>query len=184
MRKLFRLIKSVIWLALVVGVLFVVVGYTLPGTIEVERQVVIKAPPEKVFAVIGHLRRFNEWSPWADMDANAKFSFDGPETGTGQKMSWTSQNADLGSGAFSIVETAENQKVVGEFDYGAKGKATATMSLAAVDGGTGVTWGYWAPRPSLMARWSGIFHESRVGADYEKGLAKLRGLVEKEAGGG
>ena len=56
-----------IWFAVAVIVVFLGGGYVLPGEAVVQRQIVIAAPPEKVFAVIGSLKRFNEWSPWAEL---------------------------------------------------------------------------------------------------------------------
>lgn len=178
------LLKWVIWFAVAVIVVFLGGGYVLPGEAVVQRQIVIAAPPEKVFAVIGSLKRFNEWSPWAELDPNTQYVFEGPETGVGQKMSWTSNHPDVGNGSQTITAFEAIKRTMTELDRGAMGKAVASMELAPVDGGTGVTWGFKSELKGALERWSGLLFDRWIGADYEKGLAKLKALVEKEAAGG
>jgi len=176
-------LKWIIWLAVAVIVVFLGGGYVLPGEAVVQRQIVIAAAPEKVFAVVGNLKRFNEWSPWAELDPNAQYTFEGPETGVGQKMSWTSHNADVGSGSQTITAFEANKRMAMELDFGNMGKSVASIELAPVNGGTGVTWGFKAELKGAMERWFGLLFDRWIGADYEKGLAKLKVLVEKEAAG-
>ena len=176
-------LKWIIWLAVAVIVVFVGGGYVLPGEAVVQRQIVIAAAPENVFAVIGNLKRFNEWSPWAELDPNTQYKFEGPETGAGQKMSWTSNHPDVGNGSQTITALEENKRMTTELDFGDMGKAVASMELAPVGGGTGVTWGFKTELKGAMERWFGLLFDRWIGADYEKGLAKLKALVEKEAAG-
>ena len=93
--------KTIIRLIIAALVAIVAIGvggaYLIPAETVVQRQAVINAPPEKVFAIVGDLRRFKEWSPWADLDPNLQYTFEGPETGVGQKMSWVSEKPDVGA---------------------------------------------------------------------------------------
>jgi carbon monoxide dehydrogenase subunit G len=178
------LLKWAIWLVVAIIVVFLGGGYMLPGEAVVQRQITIAAPPEKVFAIIGNLKRFNEWSPWAELAPNIQYKFEGPETGVGQKMSWTSNHPDVGNGSQTIIAFEENKRMTTERDFGGMGKSVASMELAPVNGGTGVTWGFKTELRGAMERWSGLMFDRWIGADYEKGLAKLKALVEKEAAGG
>lgn len=181
MRKLVNWLLGIIAVAIAV---FVGGGVMLPEVAVVQRQAVIAAPPEKVFAIIGQMKRFNEWSPWTDLDPAAKYSFEGPDTGTGQKMSWVSADPNVGNGSQTIVEFVENRRTATELDFGDMGKAMASLELAPVDGGTGVTWGFKSQLKGIVERWFGLMFDSWIGADYEKGLARLKALAEKEAAGG
>ncbi|MGQ0485433.1 MAG: SRPBCC family protein [Hyphomicrobiales bacterium] len=178
------LLKWAIWLAVAVIVVFLGGGYVLPGEAVVQRQTVIAAPPEKVFAVIGNLKRFNEWSPWAELDPNIQYKFEGPEMGVGQKMSWTSNNPDVGNGSQTITAYEQNKRIAAALDFGAMGKAVASMELAPAGGGTAVTWGFKTELKGALERWFGLMFDRWVGADYERGLARLKALAEKEAAGG
>lgn len=175
-----KLLKGIIWSLVALIVIFVGGGYLLPGAAVVERQIVITAPPEKVFAIIGHMRRFNEWSPWADLDPQTAYEFAGPESGVGQKMSWVSKNPNVGSGSQTIIELVENTSTATALDFGGMGKARASIRLSSVNGGTGVTWGFKAELDSITERWFGLLFDRWIGADYEKGLGKLKALAEKQ----
>jgi uncharacterized protein YndB with AHSA1/START domain len=179
-----KLIKGIIWVLVALIVAFVAGGYVLPGEAVVQRSININAPPEKVYAVVGNMKRFNEWSPWADLDPTTKYTFEGPESGVGQKMSWASNNPNVGVGSQTIVEAVENSSTVTELDFGDMGKARASINLAAVSGGTAVTWGFKSTLKSASERWLGLMFDRWIGADYAKGLERLKALVEKEGTSG
>jgi hypothetical protein len=160
------------------AVIFVAGAYVLPGEAVVQRQVTIEASPDKVFAIVGDLKRFNEFSPWAEMDRDAKYTYSGPEKGVGQKMTWTS--AKLGTGAQTIVDYVENRRVAFDLDFGSMGKAQASFELSPVGTGSGVTWGFKSILANPLERWLGLFYGRWIGADYERGLAKLKGIAERQ----
>ena len=73
-----------ILLALVLVVLgFAAYVAMLPGEFRVVRSGKIGAPPDKVFALVNDLHKWDAWSPWAKLDPNAKNGFEGPEAGPG-----------------------------------------------------------------------------------------------------
>jgi uncharacterized protein YndB with AHSA1/START domain len=174
-----RLVKWVLGIVVALGVAFVGGAYVLPGEAVVQRQTVINAPPEKVWAVVGSIRRFNEYSPWSELDAKTKYTYEGPETGVGQKMSWASEDPNVGNGSSTVVESVDNRRLVNELDFGEMGKSMSSLELAPVDGGTGVTWGFKSALNNPMERWFGLMFDRWIGADYEKGLAKLKAVAEK-----
>ncbi|MBI2719231.1 MAG: SRPBCC family protein [Rhizobiales bacterium] len=185
MRKLIKVLKVLIWIAVVVVVVFVGGAYLLPGEAVVDRNVVVAAPPAKIFAIVGHLRRFNEWSPWADIDPATQYVWSGPDSGPGQVMTWVAQNAIVGSGKQTVVAVIENPSIATEIEFGPMGTAGATLKLTPVDDKTtGVTWSFSSPLGNIFDRWAGLMIGRAVGADFEKGLAKLKALAEQQAAGG
>jgi uncharacterized protein YndB with AHSA1/START domain len=169
------------WLLGIIAVLIAVIvagGYLLPGEAVVQRQITINAPPEKVFALVNNFKSFNTWSPWAEIDPNTVYTFEGPETGVGQKMSWVSKDPNVGSGSQIITEVVENRRVASTLDFGDMGQARASLELAPVDGGTAVTWGFKSELNGIMQRWFGLMFDRWIGADYEKGLQKLKAVAE------
>ena len=174
--------KTIIRVIIGALVALVVIGvggaYLIPAETVVQRQVVINAPPDKVFAIVGDLRRFNEWSPWAGLDPAAQYSFEGPVVGVGQKMTWTSANPDVGRGSQTVTEHVPPGKVAIDLDFGSMGKAQSSIQLVPVDGGTGVTWGFKTEATGVLDRWMSLMFDDWVGADYEKGLTRLKALAE------
>ncbi len=63
-----RLIKAIVLLLVAAVVVIVGGAYLLPGQVRVERATLVKATPEAIYPLVGDLKRFNEWSPWANLD--------------------------------------------------------------------------------------------------------------------
>ena len=174
-------LKWIFYLVAAVAIIIVGGSFILPAQAVVTRSVEIAAPPDKVFAIVSDFRRFNEFSPWADLDPNIKYTFEGPESGVGQKMRWTSENANVGSGSQTIVEYDPPTYTATELDFGMMGKSVATWDVVPSTTGTKATWGFKSDLDGIPAKWFGLMFDRWIGADYEKGLAKLKAAAEKPA---
>ena len=98
-------IKAIVFIIVAITVVFYGGAYLLPAEARVERSIEIAAPPEKVFAIAGDLRRVPEWSPWVAIDPATRFTFEGPEQGgVGQVMRWASNNPLVGNGTQTVTE--------------------------------------------------------------------------------
>ena len=172
-------IKSIVYLIVAITVIFYGGAYLLPSEARVERSVEIAAPPEKVFAIAGNLRRVPDWSPWVATDPATRFSFEG-EQGVGQVMRWASNNPMVGNGTEKVTAFVVNERLVTGADYGEFGTATSTLSLAPSGSGTRVTRSFTSALPGVVDRWAGLLIDGSVGAEYEKGLANLKALAEKD----
>jgi uncharacterized protein YndB with AHSA1/START domain len=174
-----RLLKWLFYLVVTVAIIVLGGSFLLPSEAVVTRSTEIAAPPEKVFAIVSDLHRFQEYSPWAELDPNAKYTYEGPATGLGQKMSWSSTDPNVGSGSQTVTEFDPPRHVASELDFGPMGKATATWDLEPSGTGTKATWGFRSKLDGIAARWFGLMFDKWIGADYEKGLAKLKTVAEK-----
>lgn len=168
---------------LIAAVALIIVGgsFLLPAQAVVTRSTEIAAPPDKVFAIVGDLRRFNEFSPWADLDPNIAYTFEGTESGLGQQMNWSSENADVGSGSQTITRYEPPNFVETQLDFGMRGKPVASFDLVPSTAGTNVTWTFRSNLEGIPAKWFGLMFDRWIGRDYEKGLAKLKAVAERPA---
>lgn len=168
---------------LIAAVALIIVGgsFLLPPRAVVTRSIEIAAPPDKVFAVVGDLRRFNEFSPWADLDPNITYTFEGPESGLGQQMNWSSEHADVGKGSQTIIRYEPPTFVETQLDFGVRGKPVSSFELVPTTSGTRVTWVFKAGLEGIPAKWFGLMFDRWIGNDYEKGLAKLKAVAERPA---
>jgi carbon monoxide dehydrogenase subunit G len=144
----------------------------------VARSTVINAPPEKIFAVVSDLQQTKDWSPWFELDPQVKVTFEGEGAVVGQKMSWSSQHPNVGTGSQQIVGLVENKQVVAALDFGEMGQATATVDLVPEGTGTRVDWTLNVPLRNIIERWFGLIMDRMAGPDFEKGLANLKAYVE------
>jgi uncharacterized protein YndB with AHSA1/START domain len=174
-----KLLKWLFAILVVLGVVLVGGGLLLPANSHLERSVTIERPPADVFTTLNSFHRFNEWSPWFDLDPSAKYTFSGPVAGVGAKMAWAG-NSSIGSGSQEIIQSVPDDRIVNALDFGGS-QAMAGYRLVAEGSGTRVTWsmdsahGY-----NPVNRWFGaLLLDDMVGKDYEKGLAKLKVVLEK-----
>lgn len=173
-------IKAIIFLIMGFTVIFYGGALLLPGEARVERSTVIAAAPAKVYAIVSDLRRMPEWSPWLETDPQTRFDFEGPTEGAGQVMRWSSGNPMVGSGTLTVTEATPDVRVATASDYTGFGTSTAIMDIAPDGAGTKVTWVFRSQLPGVIDRWAGLGIDRSVGAEYEKALANLRALAEKD----
>ncbi len=159
--------------------LLAIVGFLLPDDAHVERSTVIEAPACTVFAQLTDFHRFNEWSPWFALDPNAQYTFSGPDSGPGAKMSWTSEDKNVGSGSQEIKSVDPFKEVAIQLDFGDQGDAESFYRLLPEGSGTQITWGFDTSfEGNIIGRYFGLFMDSMVGGTFEEGLAKLKTVAE------
>jgi hypothetical protein len=73
-----------------------------------------------------------------------------------------------------------NERLETVADYGEFGASTSSLTLAPDGDGTRVTRSFTSALPGVVDRWAGLMIDGSVGAEYEKGLAKLKALAESQ----
>lgn len=152
-----------------------------PNHFRLQRTATIAASPEAIYAELEDLRRWQTWSPWEDIDPALRRTYSGPATGTGSVYEWTSDNAKAGVGRMTITEARVPSKLVIQLDFIKPIRATNTaeFTLQAQDSGTAVTWAMYGPSPFVSRLFGLIFNmDKMIGADFEKGLSRLKALTE------
>lgn len=171
--------KLLLVLAILVAIV-TIIGLMLPREVRVERSIVIEAPQATIFAIVNSFKLFNQWSPWHGRDPETRYVYAGPDAGVGAKLSWTSDQPDVGSGSQEIIESHRPAQVVTALDFGAQGQATARFDLSPTETGTRVTWGFQTDLgANPFTRYIGLIFERMLGPDYEQGLAGLKALAER-----
>jgi len=163
-------------------VLIILIGLFLPSAAHVERSTSIAASPETVFGLVNNLRRFNEWSPWYEIDPSTEFNYSGPEQGVGARLQWASNSAELGSGAQEIVASEPLSRVRTRLEFEDESNAHAELRLTPENSATHVSWAFDVDFGfNLLGRYFGLFLDGILGPYYEKGLVNLKVVAEAEA---
>lgn len=154
------------------------VAAALPRTWKVERSILIAAPAEKIVPLVVDLKRWQDWSPWTRaMDPALRNIYEGQQDGVGAKWSWL--GPQMGSGKIEIVAVDAQSIEIEECIESAEPNARAWFRFSAEGEGTRVTWRDEGTLPPL----GGLFRatvEEELGAHFEKGLSKLKGIVESK----
>ncbi|MEM7471320.1 MAG: SRPBCC family protein [Pseudomonadota bacterium] len=175
-----RILKWVFGALAVLIVAFVAIGMLLPREVTVERQAAMNVPAEKIFPHVNNLKATEAWSPWLGIDPYVQTTYSEIAEGVGAKMSWTSEDPQVGNGAMEVIESVPNKSVKNALDFGDMGTAIADYKLVEEGGVTTVTWGLTADMGvGPVGRWMGLMMDDWVGADYERGLDNLKALVEQ-----
>ncbi len=159
-----------------------VVGYFLPQTVSVERSTIIGNTRDAVYTKLNSMQRFNDWSPWFQMDPNAKYQFSGPQEGQGSKMAWDSEDPKLGAGTLEIVDNQYPSMIKTELFFGQDpNPGYATFRIEEITfKQTKVTWTFSADfGNNLIGRYIGLMMEEQVGTVYQQGLDNLKIQLEK-----
>lgn len=181
MFKLKQILKvgATIILLLIIAVL--VIAATRSNTLRVERSTEIKAPPEKIFALINNLQSWTSWSPYEKLDPAMKRSHSGSISGKGAIYEWDG-NANIGKGRMEIIESTEPSKVGIKLDFLEPFEAhnTAEFTLKRGTDSTKVTWLMSGPA-SYFSRILGVFinMDAMIGKNFEEGLENLKSITEK-----
>lgn len=166
---------------LIVGVL--AFATTKPDTFSVQRSTTIKAPPDKIFAVVNDFHRWPDWSPWEKLDPQMKRTFEGPASGVGASYAWTG-NDKVGEGRMTIAQSQPPSSLMMNLEFLKPFKSTNTATFALADDGanTKVTWSMDGHMNFLAKAMCLVMSmDKAVGPDFERGLASLKTLAEHDA---
>ena len=178
------MLKTILILAVVAIVGFVILVLTRPADFRLTRSTIIAAPPAVVFAQVNDFHQWQAWSPWAKMDPNAMNTFEGPPQGVGSKFSWAGNNK-VGAGSMTITESRPSDLVQLRLEFIRPFTATnrTEFTFQPQDGKTLVTWTM-TGQNNFIAKAFSLFMdcEKMVGPDFEKGLANLKAVAEATSG--
>jgi uncharacterized protein YndB with AHSA1/START domain len=169
----------IVIVVLIAGVL--AFALTKPDTFTVQRTASIKAPPEKIFAVLNDFHRWPEWSPWEKLDPAMKRTQSGATSGKGAVYAWEG-NSKVGAGRMEILDAAPPSKVEIKLDFirPFEGHNTNTFTVQPQGDATQVNWTMTGPTP-YVSKLMQVFvsMDSMIGKDFESGLANLKAIAEK-----
>jgi len=168
-----------IFVAVVVAALLAYAAFK-PDSFRLSRSATIAAPPDRVFALINDLRRFNDWNPFAKLDPQNAITYDAVAVGVGGAYNW--QGEKSGAGRMQITESVPPERVTARLDFSKPFEAHNMVDFtvqAQGDKGSTVTWAMHGPMPYLNRLMTVFFDmDKTVGKDFEAGLAKLKALAE------
>lgn len=174
------MIIALVLLAVLAGILGL--AATRPATIEIRRTVDIKAPPERIFALIDDFHHWPAWAPQDRMDPTMRRTYGGPSSGAGAWSEWLSKG-QAGCGRMEVTGSTAPLGVTVRVDFAKPFKACNIheFRLEAGNGGSRLNWSMRGTNP-LVARLMGLFFnmEKMMGKHFESGLQALKALCERQ----
>jgi len=161
---------------LVLLVVAAVVGYFLPHAYKVEQSININAKPGKIHELVGDLKRWDDWTPWKEMDPSVQVRFDKETKGVGASQTWTGKD---GTGFLQFTASDEDKGV--EYDMKMdEMPAKGAIRYERMGDSTKVTWSMSGDMEMpVIGGYFALLMPRMVGGSFEKGLTKLKTEVEK-----
>ncbi len=176
-----RVFKYLFFALLFMIIAFFAYGFFfLEDKVQVTRSITIDRPAKMVFKAVNSMHTFNQWSPWAKLDPEATYQYEGPVNGVGSKMSWKGNEA-VGSGRQTIIESVPNEKVKAELYFDGQGDdpSWATYLINDLGSSSEVSWTLDSDfKGNILSRYFGMMMDDMLGPVYEEGLQNLKTLVE------
>lgn len=174
------MIKTIVILVVILLSGILVYAATRPDSFRIERSIAIKAPAERIFAILSDFRQAPAWSPFEKRDPALRRAYSGAHSGKGAVYEFDG-NAETGSGRLTITDATAPTKLVIALDMAKPFQAHNTIeyTLAGEGDSTRVVWAMHGPSPYLSRLMCLFFDMERmVGKDFEAGLASLKALAE------
>jgi len=175
------MLKKIAIVVVVAIAAFLAFAATKPDTFQVQRSTVIKAPPDKIFALIQDFHHWGVWSPYEKRDPDMKRTYGGPESGKGSMYAWEG-NSKVGAGRMEILDATAPSKVTIKLDFikPFEGHNTAEFTMIPQSDATNVTWAMYGPNPYIAKVMQSVFNmDEMIGKDFADGLANLKTAAEK-----
>ena len=164
-------------------ILLVVVIVQRPSTFSYTRTLSMPHPVGKIFPHVNNLKKWHDWSPWAQLDPNCKTTYEGPEAGLGAIMKWEG-NKEVGMGSMTIISSLPNTRIQYRLNFlkPFKGTSEAEISFKPEANGTLVSWTM-TGHNNFIAKAMGLFMdcEKMIGDKFDEGLDNLDETVAKAA---
>lgn len=162
--------------------IILILAATKPDTFSVQRAIMVKAAPERIFPLINDFHQWGTWSPYENKDPAMKRTYSGAASGKGAVYAWDGNRKNVGSGRMEILDTSVPTKILIKLDFFTpfEGHNTAEFTMLPQGDATSLTWLMHGPSPFLGKIMPVFINMDRmVGTDFEIGLANLKRLTEK-----
>ena len=174
--------ETLMYILIGIILLIVILALIAPKSYDVSRSIEINRAPKDVFESVRFLKSHDAWSPWSERDPNMKKTFTGTDGQVGFIAAWESDHKQVGHGEQEITGISDNNVLHTQLRFLKPFKSTsdAYVKVENVDAGSKVTWGFTGKNKfpmSIMMLFMNM--EKAVGPDFESGLAKLKGILEK-----
>jgi effector-binding domain-containing protein/uncharacterized protein YndB with AHSA1/START domain len=178
-----KLLKPLGWFLLSVIAVTTILSLILPVKQRIKRSVTINAPVAEVYQLLSKLENFNQWAVWNLHDSSMKNTISGTDGEVGAINSWVGDPAVSGEGKMEIIKLEINKKIGCSITFikPKKINAESDFELEDINGQTKLTWQFdvMTPRPwNIFNLFSSL--DSKMGKDFDDGLANLKALIEKK----
>lgn len=170
--------KILIGLAVLI-VALLLIGFLLPGKMEITRSTTVNASVENVFDEFNDLRKWQEWQYWNTLEKPGEMTltFGEKTEGTGAWYSWDGKNT--GKGKITITESVPNKSVASDIEFTGSGVAKGLYTVEPEGEATKATMNFvFDNGMNPIGRWFSLFMKGELEKAFDYGLSKIKERAE------
>ena len=183
-KYLFFIIRKTIklaFIAITAGIgFFLIIPALVEPSYEVERAIIIDRSPDLVYQRLLSFDLRYQWDPWLAKDPKAQFITSG--YGKGSNFLW--DGPKIGKGTITVHDVTPSKLITAKVAFAKTQPVELIMQwqCQAVNQGsqTKVIWRSKGTFDEYPKQWYGILAELSFAADFERGLAKLKQVMESD----
>lgn len=175
------MVRKILLILVILLVVFAVFIQSRPAAFSVQRSATMAATPATIFPHLNDFHLWDAWLPWNELDAQMQKTYSGSPSGVGAVYEWKG-NDDVGSGRMTVTEAVANERVAIrlEFFEPMEGINPTTFTIVPHGAQSTVTWRM-EGKNGFIGKAFSVFvdMDAMLGKDFDKGLAKLKAVVER-----
>lgn len=171
------MIKKILFILAGLIVVLLLIGFVLPGKLEVAKSVSINAPASAVFEEINDLKRWETWQYWNTLDpTDMKIAYGEKTVGTGASYSWDSPV--LKTGTITLTESIPDKSVAITMDFDGN-PATGIYALEPDDENTKLNLNFYSDAGmNPIGRWINVFMKGEIEKSFDYAGEKIKTIAE------
>lgn len=170
------MLKKILFILAGLVVVLLLIGFVLPGKLEVSKSVSINASAEAVFEEINDLKRWESWQYWNTLDPEMKITYSENTKGKGASYSW--DGPKLGVGNLALDESIPNESISIKMDFSGN-PASGVYSLQPDGEKTTLNFKFMNDQGmNPIGRWINVFMKSEIEKSFDYAGEKIKAIAE------
>jgi len=166
----------------IVGVVVVLllIGFVLPGTMEVTKSITINAPASYAFEEVNNLQNNDKWQYWNNLyKGKMTVAYGDIKSGVGAVSEWDGEES--GKGKMTITESIPDKSIKVDLDFMEHGTAKTWYTFESEGEGTKITTGFSSDMGmNPIGRWMGLLMKPEMEKAFDYNLTKLKEIAESK----
>lgn len=171
------MIKKILFILAGLIVVLLLIGFVLPGKLEVTKSISIQAPASAVFEEINDLKRWETWQYWNTLDpTDMKIKYGEKTVGTGASYSWDSPV--LNTGTITLTESIPDKSVAITMDFDGN-PANGVYALEPDGDNTKLNLNFYSDAGmNPIGRWINVFMKGEIEKSFDYAGEKIKTIAE------
>ena len=174
-----KVLKFLLYAVLAIIIVVLIAGIFIRKDFHYEKTKEINASKDVVWNYVVNYSQHEKWSQWKQKDPKMKTEISGTDGAVGSKMTWSSDDSEVGSGSQTITNIIPGERIDVQLDFNDRGKPTSFYKFSGDSTKCSVTWGLdmhmGYPMNVMGAMMGGMMDKM-----FDKGLGMLKDAAENK----